>query len=56
MQRRLSQLVEELHDGFCSVRMDGELIYSNLSAREILNIEEDQSVNFLTTLLGMKSL
>lgn len=51
MQRRLSELVEELHDGFCSIRMTGELIYSNKSAKRLLKITDDLNVNFFDEII-----
>lgn len=51
MKRRLSELIEELHDGFCSVRMMGDLIYANRTAKILFKIEEDKEYNFFTTFI-----
>ena len=51
MQRRIAELVEELHDGFCSVRMDGELVYANISAKSLLKITDDQTVNIFSEII-----
>ena len=44
MKRRLAELIEELHDGFCSVRLTGELVYTNVSAKNLLKIQENKNV------------
>lgn len=52
MKRRLSELIEELHDGFCSVRMNGNLIYANRSAKALVKIDDESDYNFLTSFIG----
>lgn len=56
MKRRLAELIEELHDGFCSVRLTGELVYTNLSAKNLLKIEENKSYNFFESFVRNKDL
>jgi len=51
MKRRLAELIEELNDGFCSVRLSGELVYANVSARNLLKIEESQKYNFFDSFI-----
>jgi len=48
MKRRLSALIEELHDGFCSIRLDGDLIYANKSAKSMLQISDEETANFFS--------
>lgn len=56
MQHRLSELIEELHDGFCSIRLDGELIYSNKSARTLLKLPDFPMLNFFSEIIRDKNL
>ena len=51
MKRRLAELIEELNDGFCSVRLSGELVYANLSAKTLLKIEDNQNYNFFESFI-----
>ena len=51
MSSRIYDLIEELNDGFCSVRMDGELIYTNKIAKSILKIETTEGLNFFKNFL-----
>ncbi len=51
MSSRIYDLIEELNDGFCSVRMDGELIYANKIAKTLLKIRSTDSLNFFKNFL-----
>jgi len=37
---RLTAIIEELQDGFCTIRLDGSVIYANRTAKMLLGIEE----------------
>jgi len=37
---RLTAIIEELQDGFCTIRLDGSVIYANRTAKILLGIEE----------------
>lgn len=56
MKRRLSELIEELHDGFCSVRLTGDLIYANQSAKKLFKINDENEYNFLSSFIKDKKL
>lgn len=56
MKRRLSELIEELHDGFCSVRMTGQLIYANKSAKFLLKIDEEINYNLFDSFIKRNDL
>jgi signal transduction histidine kinase len=51
MKRRITELIEELHDGFCSLRTTGELIYANKSAKTLLKIDDENSINFFDSFI-----
>ncbi|KAA3609945.1 MAG: PAS domain-containing hybrid sensor histidine kinase/response regulator [Calditrichaeota bacterium] len=56
METRLSDLIEDLNDGFCSIRIDGDLIYANQSAKKLLKISDDSSINIFTDVIRNKAL
>lgn len=56
MKRRVSELIEELHDGFCSIRMNGDFVYANQSAKDLLKISDESTINFFSTILRNESL
>ncbi len=56
MENRLSELIDELHDGFCSIRMDGELVYANQSAHKLLKISDTDNYNFFEDFVRDKKL
>jgi two-component system, cell cycle sensor histidine kinase and response regulator CckA len=45
--KRLSSIIEDLKDGFCIIKADGNFIYVNIAALELLGIrEKENSLNF----------
>jgi two-component system, cell cycle sensor histidine kinase and response regulator CckA len=56
MKSRLSELIDDLHDGFCSVRMNGALVYANRSAKKLLRIENNETTDFFSTIIRNKVL
>ena len=50
--RSLSSIIEDLKDGFCILKPDGDFIYANIAALELLGIrEEDNSFNFFNSFI-----
>jgi PAS domain S-box-containing protein len=46
---RLTAVIEELQDGFCTIRLDGSIIYANNTAKLLLGIKElPTKMNFFT--------
>jgi signal transduction histidine kinase/ActR/RegA family two-component response regulator len=43
---KLFSIVEGLKDGFCTLSIDGEIIYANLAAIELLRLKENKVQNF----------
>jgi signal transduction histidine kinase/CheY-like chemotaxis protein len=37
---RLTAIIEDLQDGFCTIRLDGEIVYANITAKTLLGINE----------------
>jgi two-component system cell cycle sensor histidine kinase/response regulator CckA len=49
---RLLNIVDELKDGFCTIRLSGEFIYSNLAAAEMLGFDDSNlGYNFFTDII-----
>ncbi len=44
----LSQIIDDLYDGFCSIRLNGEIVYANKRAKKLLEIEQGKTYNFFT--------
>ena len=52
---KLFTIIEELKDGFCTINRNGEFIYLNLAANEMLQIEDDKNQNFFTEIIRDKN-
>ncbi len=54
--RSLSSIIEDLKDGFCIIKSEGDFIYANIAALELLGIrEEDNSFNFFNSFIKTES-
>ncbi len=56
MKKGVSELVELLHDGFCSIRLDGEIVYTNESAKKLLKLSDESTINFFSTIIQNEAL
>ena len=53
---RLSSIIEDLKDGFCIIKMNGDFIYANIAALELLGIkEEERHLNFFNSFIKSES-
>lgn len=53
---RLFSIIEELKDGFCIIKSDGEFVYTNIAALELFGIKSiESSVNFFTHIIKKES-
>jgi PAS domain S-box-containing protein len=54
--KRLSSIIEDLKDGFCIIKSDGDFIYANIAALELLGIRaEENSFNFFNSFIKNES-
>lgn len=42
----LSQILDDIYDGFCSMRLNGEIVYANNRAKLLLGLDEIPNSNF----------
>ncbi len=48
---RLVNIIEDLKDGFCTITLDGEFVYFNRAAADLIGFNGDSNLNFFSNIL-----